>query len=73
MAAYEDMIQHTATPHAPWIVVPADDKPLARHIVAGAVVDALEDMKLAFPKVSAAQRTELEAARKALESEKKGK
>jgi len=73
MAAYEDMIQHTATPHAPWIVVPADDKPLARLIVAGAVVDALEDMKLAFPKVSAAQRTELEAARKALESEKKGK
>ena len=42
-------------------------------VAAGAVVDALEDMKLAFPKVSAAQRTELEAARKALESEKKGK
>jgi PPK2 family polyphosphate:nucleotide phosphotransferase len=73
MEAYEDMIQHTATPHAPWIVVPADDKPLARLIVAGAVVDAMEDMKLAFPKVSAAQKTELAAARKALESEKKGK
>jgi PPK2 family polyphosphate:nucleotide phosphotransferase len=73
MEAYEDMIQHTATPHAPWIVVPADDKPLARLIVAAAVVDALEDMKLAFPKVSAAQKQELEAARKALESEKKGK
>jgi len=73
MDAYEDMIQHTATPHAPWIVVPADDKPLARLIVAAAVVDALEDMKLAFPKVSAAQKQELGAARKALESEKKGK
>jgi len=73
MEAYEDMIQHTATSYAPWIVVPADDKPLARLIVAAAVVDALEDLKLAFPKVSAAQKKELEAARKALESEKKGK
>jgi PPK2 family polyphosphate:nucleotide phosphotransferase len=73
MEAYEDMIQHTATSYAPWIVVPADDKPLARLIVAAAVVDALEDLKLAFPKVSAAQKQELEAARNALESEKKGK
>jgi len=70
MEAYEDMIQHTATPWAPWFVVPADDKPLARLIVAAAVVDALEDMKLEFPKVSAAQKKELAAARKALESEK---
>ena len=73
MEAYEDMIQHTATPHAPWVVVPADDKPLARLIVAAAVVDAMQDMKLAYPKVSEAQKAELAAARKALESEKKGK
>jgi PPK2 family polyphosphate:nucleotide phosphotransferase len=73
MEAYEDMIQHTATPHAPWVVVPADDKPLARLIVAAAVVDAMQDMKLAFPKVSEAQKAELAAARKALESEKKDK
>ncbi|MCU0249793.1 MAG: polyphosphate kinase 2 family protein [Vicinamibacterales bacterium] len=73
MEAYEDMIQHTATPHAPWVVVPADDKPLARLIVAAAVVDAMQDMKLAFPKVSEAQKAELAAARKALESEKKEK
>jgi len=73
MDAYEDMIQNTATPHAPWIVVPADNKPLARLIVAAAVVDAMEDMKLAFPKVSAAQKKDLDAARQALESEKKGK
>ena len=70
MEAYEDMIQHTATPWAPWFVVPADDKPLARLIVAAAVVDALEDMKLSFPKVSPAQKKDLEAAKKALESEK---
>jgi PPK2 family polyphosphate:nucleotide phosphotransferase len=73
MEAYEDMIQQTATPHAPWIVVPADEKPLARLIVAAAVVDAMEDMKLAFPKVSAAQKKDLEAAQKALESEKNKK
>ena len=73
MEAYEDMIQHTATPHAPWVVVPADDKPLARLIVAAAVVDAMQDMKLAYPKVSEAQKAELAAARKALESEKKEK
>jgi PPK2 family polyphosphate:nucleotide phosphotransferase len=70
MEAYEDMIQQTATPYAPWIVVPADEKPLARLIVAAAVVDAMEDMRLAFPKMSAAQEKNLEAAHKALESEK---
>jgi PPK2 family polyphosphate:nucleotide phosphotransferase len=73
MEAYEDLIRHTATPYAPWVVVPADDKPLARLIVAASVVDAMEDMNLAFPKVSAAQKKDLEAAKKALETEKKGK
>jgi PPK2 family polyphosphate:nucleotide phosphotransferase len=72
MDAYDDMIRNTATKHAPWVVVPADNKRLARLIVAAAVVDALEDMNLAFPKVSAAQKKDLEAARNALESEKRG-
>jgi len=71
MEAYEDMIRHTATPWAPWIVVPADDKPLARLIVAAAVVDAMDDMNLSYPKVSAAQKKDLEAAKQALLSEKK--
>jgi len=72
MDAYDDMIRNTATTHAPWVVVPADNKRLARLIVAAAVVDALEDMNLAFPKVSAAQKKDLEAARQALVSEKRG-
>jgi PPK2 family polyphosphate:nucleotide phosphotransferase len=72
MDAYDDMIRNTATTHAPWVVVPADDKRLARLIVAASVVDALEDMNLAFPKVSAAQKKDLEAARQALVSEKRG-
>ena len=71
MEAYEDMIRHTATPWAPWIVVPADDKPLARLIVAGAVVDAMDDMNLSYPKVSDAQKKDLEAAKQALLAENK--
>ncbi len=69
MAAYEEMIQHTATPHAPWIVVPADNKRFARLVVAAAVIDALEGLRLAFPKVDEARRKELEAARAKLEAD----
>jgi PPK2 family polyphosphate:nucleotide phosphotransferase len=67
--AYEDMIRETAAPHAPWIVVPADKKWFARLVVAAAVGDAMQDLDLAFPEVTDAQRKELAAARRALESE----
>ncbi len=56
MRAYEDMIRHTATPHAPWYVIPADNKWFTRIAVAEAVADALEGLNLSFPKVGAAQR-----------------
>ena len=69
MAAYEDLIRETAAPHAPWIVVPADKKWFARLVVAAAVADAMEELDLEFPKVTEAQKKELAAARKALESE----
>ena len=69
MAAYEDLIRETATPHAPWIVVPADKKWFARLVVAAAVADAMEKLDLEYPKVSDAQKKELAAARKVLESE----
>ena len=69
MAAYEDMIQHTATPHSPWYVVPADKKWYTRLVVAAAIADALEELKLAYPTVDAAKRRELKAARAALERE----
>lgn len=69
MEAYEDMIRHTATPEAPWYVVPADNKWFTRLVVAGAVVDALQSLDLAFPVVDEARRGELEEARKALENE----
>ncbi len=68
MEAYEDAIRATATPFAPWYVVPADNKWFTRLVVASAVVDALESMELAYPTVDAEKKAELEKARKALES-----
>jgi PPK2 family polyphosphate:nucleotide phosphotransferase len=66
MEAYEHAIRHTATPHAPWIVVPANRKWFARLVVATAVVDALEEIDLAFPPLTPDRRRELEAGRKLL-------
>jgi PPK2 family polyphosphate:nucleotide phosphotransferase len=67
--AYEDMIRHTATGYAPWYVVPADNKWFTRLVVSHAVVDALKAMNLKYPKVSSAERSALEQARKLLENE----
>jgi polyphosphate kinase 2 (PPK2 family) len=67
--AYEDMIRHTAVKHAPWYVVPADNKWFTRLVVAQAIVSTLEDFKLSYPKVSAAEKAELEKARQELENE----
>ena len=66
-SAYEKTIRATATSDAPWYVVPADDKKYAHLVVAGAVIDAMESMKLAFPKVSAPGLKALAAARAELE------
>ncbi len=65
--AYEDMIQNTATPAAPWYVVPADNKWFTRLVVASAIIDTLEKLNLSYPKVDASRRKELEKARKFLE------
>jgi PPK2 family polyphosphate:nucleotide phosphotransferase len=67
--AYEDMIRHTASEHAPWYVVPADNKWFTRLVVAAAVGKALKDLKLSYPKVSGAQKAELEKARAQLMAE----
>ena len=63
MEAYENMIRQTAKPHAPWYVVPADHKWYSRVVIAGAIIDALESLKLEYPKVEKEKRKELEAAR----------
>ena len=66
MRAYEDTIRNTATPEAPWFVVPADNKWFTRLVVAAAVVEALDSFDLSYPKVDSRQRKELDAARQAL-------
>lgn len=68
MTAYEEAIRSTATPWAPWYVVPADAKWYTRLVVSAAVIDALEKMDLAYPEVDAAKKAELEKARAALEA-----
>jgi hypothetical protein len=71
-AAYQDMIRHTASPAAPWHVVPADRKWFARVVIGSVIVDALEKLDLQFPKVDGAALQEFKKARIALESEGKG-
>jgi PPK2 family polyphosphate:nucleotide phosphotransferase len=66
MSAYEDMIRGTATEHAPWFVVPADNKWYTRIVVAAAVLEAMESLDLAFPKLDKKQRAQLAVAKKAL-------
>ena len=66
MDAYEEMIANTSTPHAPWFVIPADNKWFTRLAVAAAIVDTLEELDLAYPKVDAQKKKELESARKML-------
>jgi PPK2 family polyphosphate:nucleotide phosphotransferase len=67
MNAFEQMIAATSSKHAPWYVVPADNKWYTRLMVAAAIVDALEELKLSYPKVSSEERKQLLAARKELE------
>ena len=66
MHAYEDTIRHTATEHAPWYVVPADHKWFTRLVVAAAIIDALDDMDLTYPELSAEKKRELAQARELL-------
>jgi len=67
MDAYEEMIRQTATHDSPWYVVPADNKWFTHLVVAGAIIETLDSLGLAFPEVTAEQRKTLEEARKMLE------
>jgi polyphosphate kinase 2 (PPK2 family) len=64
--AYEEMIRATATKHAPWYVVPADNKWFTHLVVAAAIVETLEALDLTYPTVDAAQRKEIQQAKKSL-------
>lgn len=66
MRAYENCFHATTTPHAPWYVVPADDKENARLIVSQIVLDALGGLKMEYPKTTTKRRLELQAIKKLL-------
>jgi PPK2 family polyphosphate:nucleotide phosphotransferase len=63
MKAYEECLSATSTNHAPWYVVPADDKENARLIVSRIVLDTLEGLKMSFPKTDAKRQRELQLIR----------
>ena len=70
MYAFEEAIRATASKHAPWFVVPADNKWFSRLLVAGAIVEAMASLDLAYPKVDAVKKKELAAVRLALSRER---
>jgi len=72
MDAYEQVIRNTATKYAPWYVVPADNKWFTRVVVASAVIEALDSLKMSYPKVSKQKRQELAEIREQLVGAKDG-
>ena len=72
MDAYQRAIRATATPHAPWFVIPADHKWFARLAVVTAIVEVLDELDLEFPKLGKDGEAGLALARAALESEGEG-
>jgi PPK2 family polyphosphate:nucleotide phosphotransferase len=66
MSAYQECFQATSTHHAPWYVVPADDKENARLVVSQIVLDALGELKMAYPKTTEKRRLELRTIKKLL-------
>jgi PPK2 family polyphosphate:nucleotide phosphotransferase len=69
MHAYEEAIRETSRPEARWFVVPADNKPFARLVIAQAIVEAMEELDLDFPKVQGKALKQLERVRGALMAE----
>jgi PPK2 family polyphosphate:nucleotide phosphotransferase len=67
MKAYEECISATSTHRNPWYAVPADDKENARLIVSRIVLDALGDLKMAYPATTKERRRELKSLRKRLQ------
>jgi polyphosphate kinase 2 (PPK2 family) len=66
MAAYEHCLEATSTGHAPWYVVPADDKENARLIVSQVLLDTMSRLKMRYPASDPAKLKELQAIRKRL-------
>jgi PPK2 family polyphosphate:nucleotide phosphotransferase len=69
--AYQDLLRETSRPHAPWYIVPADQKWFARLAVAEILTRTLAALELELPTLTPGQEQELEAARRRLESKRK--
>lgn len=69
MRAYQEAIRATASKYAPWFVVPADNKWFMRLVVAAAIVEAVEQLDLTYPKVDAKKKKELATMRAVLDRE----
>jgi PPK2 family polyphosphate:nucleotide phosphotransferase len=70
LAAYQDALNETSRPWAPWYAVPADDKDFMRRTVAEILVDTLSQMDLHYPVASSGDRRAMASARRALLAEK---
>jgi DNA-directed RNA polymerase specialized sigma subunit len=71
MAVYQDIVRHTSSALAPWYVVPADHKWFARVMIGSAIVSALENLDLHFPRADKSSLKEFKQVRAALEHEGK--
>jgi hypothetical protein len=63
MKAYEECLSETTTAHAPWYIIPADDKPSARLLVSDAITRLLQDLKLKYPEMGPTHQQELQQIR----------
>jgi PPK2 family polyphosphate:nucleotide phosphotransferase len=68
-AAYTDVFNHTSTEAAPWYIIPADRKWFTRLAVADIICSRLQQLNLAYPQITTAQKDQLLAAKKILEQE----
>jgi hypothetical protein len=73
MKACGERLEATSTRHAPWYAVPADDKENARLVVSAIVLDALKELKMAYPMTTAKHRAELQSVRKQLANSSRNK
>jgi PPK2 family polyphosphate:nucleotide phosphotransferase len=67
--AYEQMLENTSNPNAPWFIVPADDKWFTRYVIANIIVNELSKLDLSYPSLSDQQKKDLENAKKMLTGE----
>lgn len=69
VTAYEDLLSNTGHAYAPWVIVPANDKKIARAIIADIIADAINGLDIDFPKLTKAEIDDLRHAKLDLEHE----